>query len=363
MKKNITGLVIVGIVLSVALPSFSLGILQKQSEDPDEPPDGPGKEKEDPDKYDKTPPVIIIDYLPIGECTDENPGAWEVSAYDDESGINYDTIKVYIDDVLIENSFGIYECPCNLGDHSIRVEVMNDDPKNPLLASSIDSVSIIDDDTAPPELSNLIIDFDIEIVIISLTANDYSGIDEFQILINEEIIAPINMEKIENDYIFVLKNQWLFESGTNNVEIQAYDADNDRENDALNSSICGTFDITVGDMYQFVIWKIEGVKCYINSNIELNFNRCLIRILSLAQYSLRKALYYFELGKIRRSLFHDLRAGIFLWITKRILENRNDITDADVKFITYELDNIRNFIVILMEIKKVNIPIYNIFFN
>jgi len=363
LKKNITGLVIVGLVLSILLPSFSLGILQKPSEDPKEPPDGPGKEDEDPNKYDKTPPVIIIDYLPLGDCTDGNPGAWDVFAYDDETGINYDTFKVYIDDILIGNSFGIYDCPCSLGDHSIQVEVINNDPKHPLLASSIDLISIIDDDIAPPELSNLIIDFDFESIIISLTAIDYSGIDEFQILINEVLIEPINIENVENKYIFVLKNQWVFESGTNNVEIHAYDADNDRENDGLSSSIYGTFDINIGDMYQFVIWKLEGVKCYINSNLESKFNNWLIRILSLAQYSLRKALCCFEMGEIRRSLFHGLRARTFLWVTENVLEKMNEITDADVKFLIIEFHNIRNFIVILMNIKKVNDPTYYMFFN
>ncbi|MFX0029866.1 MAG: hypothetical protein ACFE8B_11690 [Candidatus Hermodarchaeota archaeon] len=344
MKKNVTGLVIAAVIFGVTLTSVSVTILQTESEDQKEEIE-PGKEEE---KDDKTPPVITIDYLPIGDGTDENPGAWDVFAYDKESGINYDSINVYIDDILIGNSLGTYDVPCTLGDHSILVEVMNNNTKKPLLGTSSDIISIIDDDITPPELSNLIIEANFEYVIISLSAIDYSGIGGFNILINEELITPLKIEEHNSNFILVLKNQWIFECSTNNVEIQAIDADNDREDDALSSSIYGTFEISIDDMYQFVICKIEELKSYITSNIESHFKYCLNYKLSLVQDSLVDALYYFKEGKVMKGLGHDLKALFFLRITEKAVEKRIKLYYDNVKFIIDELHTIRNSIHILI---------------
>ncbi|MHA2282147.1 MAG: hypothetical protein ACXAC5_14995 [Promethearchaeota archaeon] len=342
MKKNSSALVISIVVLSIVLPSVNSIIVQNQTEDQKTDP----KEKEK--IGDKTPPIISIENLPGGDGTDNNPGQWDVFAYDAESGIDEDSIEVYIDGVLIGQSFGNYDVPASLGDHIILVEVMNDNAKNPLLASSSNSVSIIDDDLAPPELSDLIIDCNMECVIISLTAMDYSGIGDFKVLINEEVITPINIEENDNHFIFILENQWIFESGIYNVEIQAKDADNDRENDALSSSICGMFEISLDAIYQFVIWKIEEIKNYIDSNIESRFKRCLIRKLSFIQDNLNEALSCFEEGEITRSLFYDLTAKFILWIVEIKLERTEKISDEQVNFIMDELRTIRNCIVNLM---------------
>jgi hypothetical protein len=197
-----------------------------------------------------------------------------VFAYDEESGIDEDTINVSIDGVLMGDSFGIYDVPSSLGDHCILVEVMNGNEKKPLLGSSSNMVSIIDDDLAPPELSDLTIDWDMECVMISLTAMDYSGIEECTILINEEEITPLSNDENGNHLSFILENHWIFERGIYNVEIQAQDADNDRENDALSSSIYGTFEISLEEGYQFVIWKIEELKSFVDSILESSCLEC-----------------------------------------------------------------------------------------
>ncbi|MDX1798342.1 MAG: hypothetical protein R3255_06810 [Candidatus Lokiarchaeia archaeon] len=346
MKNNVMGFVILAVVLGITLTSVSVNVLQSKSEVPNqkvEDPDGNKKEKGD-----NTPPVITIDYLPIGEGTDENPGAWDVFAYDKESGINPDTIKVYIDDILIGNCFGTYEVPCSLGNHTIVVEVKNNLQKNPLEASSSDTILIIDDDATPPELSNLIIEFDVEFVNISLSAFDYSGISEFNILVNEEDITPLNIEVNNNNFIFVLKNQWLSGCSINNVEIQASDADDDRENDSLSSSIYGTFEMGLNEFYQSIICKIESLKIYIESNVELNFKYYMIHKLSLAQESLEDGFYYFEKGEFKKGLVYMLKAGFFLWITERYVKNINGLADDEAKFIIDELLDIRNSIYILI---------------
>ncbi|MFX0146011.1 MAG: hypothetical protein ACFE9C_18235, partial [Candidatus Hodarchaeota archaeon] len=214
--------------------------------------------------------------------------------------------------------------------------------------SSSNTITIIDDDATPPDLSNLIIEFDFEFVMISLRGIDYSGISEFTIIINEEVITPINTEDNNNNYIFVLKNQWFSGCSENIVEIQASDADDDRENDALSSSIYGSFEISLNDLYQFVIYKIEKLKGYIESNIDSNFKKCLIYKLSLAQESLEDARYYFEKGEITNGLVHILKAEFFIWITEKKIEKRNRFPIYEDKFLIDELRSIRNYIYSLM---------------
>ncbi|MFW9952046.1 MAG: hypothetical protein ACFFKA_18150, partial [Candidatus Thorarchaeota archaeon] len=277
--------------------------------------------------------------------TDENPGAWDVFAYDDESGINYETIKIYIDDTLVGTCFGTYNVPCSLGDHTILVEVMNKHPTHPLCGLLNNTVTIIDDDINPPELSNFIIEFELEFIIISLTALDYSGIEEFEIIINEEVISPLSIEENDNNFIFVVENLWLFKTKMLNIEIQATDGDNDRDVDALSSSICVLFEITIEEMYQFVIWKIEEIKSYINLNLQSQFKHCLIKRLCLAQNSIMKAYNYFEEGKIDCSLFYNKKAINFLWITEMKLKRSCETIES---FVIEEFHNIRNCIVFLM---------------
>lgn len=339
LHKKITVLVISVVLLSITLPIAYGAIIQIDSEDSS---DNPNKQRKE--KVDKTPPVIIIDNVPIGDGTDENPGAWDVFAYDDESGINYETIKVYIDDILVGTSFGTYNVPCSLGDHSILVEVMNKHPTKPLLGSLNNTVTIIDDDIDPPVLSNFLIEFQFEFIIISLTALDYSGIENFEIMINEELISPLSVEENDNHFIFVLRNIWFFENKMLNIEIQATDGDNDREGDALSSSICGLFEISMEDMYQFVIWKIEGIKSYINLNLESQFKHCLINRLDLAQNCIIEAYYCIEEGKITCSLFYNKKARYLLWMTEMKLRRCKTIET----FVVEEFHSIRNCIVFLM---------------
>ncbi|MFW9873118.1 MAG: hypothetical protein ACFFG0_08465 [Candidatus Thorarchaeota archaeon] len=345
MRKNNSALVIGLVVLSIVVPTVSSTVLQTQTEDQKAAPDD--SKKEEPNE-DTTPPTVAIENLPGGDGTDCNPGQWDVSAFDKESGINEDAIEVYIDGDLIGESLGIYDVPSSLGDHTIEVEVMNDNSENPLSGSASNTVSIIDDDITPPDLSDLIIEPTFEYVIISLVAIDCSGIGNFTILINEEVITPINVEENENHFTIVLENNWNFESGTKSVEIQVKDADNDRENDDLSSSIFGSFETCLVAEFQLVIGKIEELKNFIDTNIESHYKYYLICKLSYAQNKLYDALTYFEEGEITCSLFYYFKAKFYISIVEFNLKRIDCIPEEDSYFIVNELHIIRNCIVNLM---------------
>lgn len=173
---------------------------------------------------DLTPPSISIEYKD-GDKTDGLPGKWDIFAYDRESGINESTLKIFIDDNFIGNALGYYSVPNDIGTHTIRVEVWNNDITAPEFAWSVVSVSITDDDISYPEISYVYTGDGTdgnpgEIII---TAWDESGLS----------VDPSGTYSVPNSL------------GTHNFEFYATDNDTDRPDDTLTSSL--SISITIYD--------------------------------------------------------------------------------------------------------------------
>ncbi|MFX1389735.1 MAG: hypothetical protein ACFE9Z_06730 [Promethearchaeota archaeon] len=173
---------------------------------------------------DITSPYISIDYKD-GDKTDGLPGKWDIFAYDRESGINENTLKIYIDDILVGHSLGHYSVPNEIGAHVIRVEIWNNDTTTPEFAWSVDSVNIIDDDTSYPEISYVYTGdgTDGNSGEIIITAWDESGLS------------------VDPSGIYVVSNSL----GTHNFEFHAIDNDTDRAYDTLTSIL--SISITIED--------------------------------------------------------------------------------------------------------------------
>lgn len=170
---------------------------------------------------DSTPPVIAIEYQD-GDGTDGNPGKWNVYAYDDESGINEDTVNILIDGEFAGDALGDYDVPNTLGDHAISVEVENNDG---YLGSDSDSITITDDDTSNPVINYMYTGDGTdgnpgEIIV---TASDESGLS----------VDPSGTYTVPNSL------------GTHVFEFTAIDNDNDRVDDALTEKVI--IEITIYD--------------------------------------------------------------------------------------------------------------------
>ena len=304
---------------------------------------------------DYTSPIIEINYIG-GDYTDANQGKWNIFAYDEESGINEDTIRILIDGNYVGDVLGDYEVPNTLGEHIIYVEVENNDPNNPLLGADSDSIIIVDDDISPPVisyiytgdgtdgnpgeiivsasdesrlsvdpsgtytvsnslgihefifsatdtdndrvgdsatttiavsiniidddisspvLSNFIITDDIQEVHVSFTAIDDSGDDDqgislIKVYIDDELTITHIPMVTETVFEFNIPNDWILELGTHLVKIEVWDADNDRINDSLSTITTGTFEITLEDVKQFVLWEIDQLI----DNVDLSSEDC-----------------------------------------------------------------------------------------
>ena len=305
---------------------------------------------------DTTPPDISIEYY--GLKTDENPGFWDVTISDPQSGL--DEIQIYIDGSIIVSDANLngvegknytLQVPSELSLHEIHIIAKNNDTDyigDQEYQEIIRSVIIIDDDKDPPELSNLIIipsPFEINI---SFTATDYSDINHTKIMINGEYCEPVYQSTIGDSYYFTVENQWLFKKGFSEVNISVFDGDDDRPNDTLMTIISGTFKNVLYQMYEYVDWQIEELKAYIDENLGCRISRCLNWKLSKAQEHLAEAFSLVENGKITCALFRYKIAKIFIQFTESVYDKHCHLSDEHAKYILDTLHSIRNNIVILL---------------
>ncbi len=131
--------------------------------------------------------------------------------------------------------------------------------------------SVSDDDISHPEVSNLIITDDIHEVHVTFNAiddnsGDDQGIGEINIFIDDQLIKSYNPIPTETFFDFNLLNDWIMEIGTHQVKIEVWDADNDRLSDSLLAVVNGTFEITVEEMKEFVIWEFDQLITEIHSS-------------------------------------------------------------------------------------------------
>ncbi|MFX1410959.1 MAG: hypothetical protein ACFFA6_11440, partial [Promethearchaeota archaeon] len=312
---------------------------------------------------DITPPEIVINY--IGDGRDNDPGYFEWSVFDVDSGISEIEIQITYSSTdgsedfelfLPSNPTGTWDIPSNLGHYTLAIFARDNDDDRTLLADSltievITEQEIIDDDVEPPELSNLLIIPDLFEINITFDAIDESGIGDISIFINGELVEPLTQNQYGNTYSFILNNQWIFERGVCEVSIQVEDGDCDRPNDALTSSITGTFQNALIQMYEYIDWQLEELKAYIDENLPYRKSQCLIWKLSKAQKYLAEAFNLVEDGKITCALYHDKIAKVFVQLAElkaEIHHKRCRVSDDHTEYIVNMLHTIRNNIVILM---------------
>lgn len=317
-------------------------------------------------------PSIVLSY--IGENTDEIPGylQWEINDLDNgiggdnDVGLSEINISVTYDSIgelesyqifLPASASGVWNLPPCLGNYTFDILVRDNDNDRTIMVDSLTSElshmeTIIDDDIDPPELSNLLISPGIFDVNISFTAKDqYSGIGDILIYVNNELVEPFLFSKDNDVYKFILKNHWIFKRGFSDVEIIVFDADNDRSNDSLESSISGTFKNVLFDMYEYVDWQLEVLKIYIDENLSGRKSKCLKWKLSKAQEYLNDAFSLVENGNITCALYHEKIAKLFIQITEfrtEIYNKHHRISDEHTNYIIDTLHSIRNKIVIIM---------------
>jgi hypothetical protein len=268
---------------------------------------------------DITGPIIDIAY--VGNNLDASPGVWIVSASDSESGI--DTLLVEIDGVPVGTTTGTYGVPNSLGPHILSVTAVNADLDRGAIdqESSIESntVTILDDDTLPPEVSNLTAIADGYDLVASFSATDQSGIADIQVKLDDLQLVPDSIVRVGDKYTITFENLVL-PVGEHSLAIEIADGDNDRPDDSLSTIISTTVRTPPVMAMRYVLEALEQVLNELPTNLSTCLNQCLSTQLNIAICEIQWAILSFEDSKIFRAVLLDKLAKIHLTIANILVE-------------------------------------------
>ena len=223
----------------------------------------------------------------------------------------------------------------------------------------INKIIINDDDVNPPVITNFeIIDTPIDVTVkfnvLNEIEGDDRGLSNIKIFIDDELILEYIPDPMETSFSFTFNDiygKWFMENGTHEIRVELIDNDFDVPNDTLNSSILGTFETELKDMYLYVDWQIEVLKNYTDTHLCWLLDKLISHKLYLAQKHLEIAYLLAERGKITCGLFHDAIAKIMIEIAEfrtEIFNKINFISEEDAIYIISSLHTIRNNIVLLI---------------
>ncbi|MFX1479005.1 MAG: hypothetical protein ACFFCI_12810, partial [Promethearchaeota archaeon] len=221
------------------------------------------------------------------------------------------------------------------------------------------NITIIDDDINQPEFTNFdILNTSLDVTVIFEVLNEVEGDDRglsnIKIFIDNELVLDYTPYATETNFSFSFDSshgEWFMQNGTHVIKVEIIDNDFDVPFDSLNSSITGTFKITLINMFYYVDWQLEVLREYIDNHIDSCLGWVWNKKLYWAQYQLKIALEYVINGKITCSLFHDTVAKALVQIVNfraEILEKFNCIDNHYAEFILNSTRIIRNNIVLIM---------------
>ncbi|MBN1216954.1 MAG: hypothetical protein JXA99_16145 [Candidatus Lokiarchaeota archaeon] len=304
----------------------------------------------------------VIHYAYYGDGTDGNPGVLKVIAYD-SSGLSQDPS-------------GIYTVAPTLGNqvfYLVAIDNDNDRPFDSLATKEKVVITIIDDDIDAPVLYGLDTSVDISKVNISLGAFDLSGFSYAKVYIDDILIETYDLfqENLNISISISLENNWIMDFGTHNFKIEVFDGDLDRPDDSLFSTVYGTFDITIDNMFAYVINQIEVLKQDFNGFLDDYSNKCknkcthhhiskcwshhlsesINRKLTWAQWHLSRAYELYNEDLINCALIHEFFSKAVIQITEfktDFLNKIGFINESEYDYLIAKIHNIRNNIIYLM---------------
>ncbi|UCE09562.1 MAG: fibronectin type III domain-containing protein, partial [Candidatus Thorarchaeota archaeon] len=312
---------------------------------------------------DTVPPEIQIEYLG-GDGTDANPGyfTWTVTdagdgfSVDGGGGlseinitINYTSLDGLGDYsiVLLDVASGTWNLQSDLGTYSITVFARDDDDDRTLAVDSLTSElsleqDIIDDDTSPPDVSNVLITETAARLIVTFSASDDSGIASIEILIDGQAFAPVVQSQEFETYTFEYSMELFFGTQTweHLLEIRVTDGDDDRPFDSLTTDVTESFVLSPEHLLRFIEYELLMLKAEINENLEDKVRRMLDCLLDKAIDRIRDALELYLEGRISLSLMLERLTKAILHFSEIITEIGNCHDKIDEAFAQHLVDRL-----------------------
>jgi hypothetical protein len=164
--------------------------------------------------------------------------------------------------------FNLILTPFELGNATFNIRAFSD-----YLFEEIElTINVTDDDILPPYFENFFIKdnhnlLNISFIAIDELSGDDSGLSDISIYVDGALVHNYQPTPSETIFNFSLTNNWIWTEGLHDIRVDITDADDDRiSDDSLTTSISGTFEVTLDEMYQYVIWLCEEMNNYIYDN-------------------------------------------------------------------------------------------------
>jgi len=237
---------------------------------------------------------------------------------------------------------------------------------SPWISETIEaSINVIDDDTQYPYFEYFSIADNHNWLNLSFIAKDDllgddQGLSNIDVYVDDVLVYNyVPISPTQTIFNFSLPNDWIWLTGdwidgirTHNVEVLITDADNDRiSDDSLTTSISGTFEVTLDEMYNYVVWLLEEMNNYIyDEEITALYGVVTQKIVKI-QDLLLEAYQLIKDGYLHTGLVRSKIAETKLEIAEtktELMINKQSMSQEHFDYLKGSIRNIRNKIVELM---------------
>lgn len=219
------------------------------------------------------------------------------------------------------------------------------------------SINVVDDDTQYPYFENFIVKdnenwLNISFIAIDELLGDDVGLSNIDIYVDGILIYSYQPTPSETIFNFSFTNDWIWTEGIHDIRVDITDADNDTiSEDSLTTITYDSFEVTLDEMYKYVMWLCGEMNNYIYDNgITALYGVVTQKVVKIKNL-LWEAYQLIEDGYLHTGLVRNKIAEIKLEIadTKtELMINKQSMSQEHFEYLKDCIQNIRNKIVELM---------------
>lgn len=184
-------------------------------------------------------------------------------------------------------------------------------------------------------------------------AGDDQGLSLIEIYVDNDPVPVLTHFPAPTDthFDFNIVNEWIWDRGTHDIRVLIVDADDDRDGDNLFKEYYDSFEVTLDEMYNYVIWLLGEINNYIYDNHLVALYGAVTQKLVRVQDLLLEAYQLIETGQLHTGLVRNKLAEAKLEIAEAKAELKalkGQVGEPYVSEILSMMHNVRNKIIELM---------------
>jgi len=249
--------------------------------------------------------------------------------------------------------FNLTLTPFELGNATFNIRAFSD-----YLIEEIElTINVTDDDVMQPYFENFFVKdnhnwLNISFIAIDEFLGDDLGLSNISIYVDGALVYDYQPTPSETIFNFSLTNDWIWIEGLHDIRVVITDADNDRiSDDSLTTSISGTFEVTLDEMYNYIVWLLDEMNNYIYDNSISALYGVVTQKIVKIQDILLEAYQLIEDGYLHTGLVRNKIAEAKLEIadTKtELMINKQSMSQEHFDNLKDIIQNIRNKILEIM---------------